>query len=81
LYLLQIDYGRYELDFIIENERGELISVEVKVGDSLKAKSFKTFCEKHQPKTAIRISLSNYRKESWMTNVPLYFIGEYFYSI
>ncbi|KAA6344143.1 hypothetical protein EZS27_008225 [termite gut metagenome] len=75
------DYGRYELDFIIENEEGELIPVEVKAGDSLKAKSFKTFCEKHQPKTAIRSSLSNYRKESWMTNVPLYFIGEYFNSI
>jgi len=31
-------------------------------------------------KTAIRTSLSNYREEEWMTNVPLYLIGNYFDS-
>jgi hypothetical protein len=30
-----------------------------------------------KPQTAIRTSLSNYRKEDWMTNVPLYIIGNY----
>ena len=39
---------------------------------------FKLFCEKFQPHTAIRSSLTNYRKESWMTNVPLYVVGDYF---
>jgi len=32
----------------------------------------------YNPKTAIRTSLSDYRKETWLTNVPLYAIGNYF---
>ena len=32
---------------------------------------------KNQPETAIRTSLSHYHKESWMTNVPLYAMGDY----
>jgi len=34
--------------------------------------------QKHNPQTAIRISLSDYRKETWLTNVPLYVIGDFF---
>jgi hypothetical protein len=35
------------------------------------------FCEKYKPTTAIRTSLSEYHQESWMENVPLYIIGNY----
>jgi len=47
----------------------------VKAGENLKAKSFKYFCEKHKPEKAIRTSLTNYKQESWMTNLPLYAIN------
>jgi predicted AAA+ superfamily ATPase len=67
--------GRYELDFIVQNEDNELIPIEVKAGENLKAKSFKYFCEEHKPAKAIRTSLTDYRKESWMTNLPLYAIN------
>jgi predicted AAA+ superfamily ATPase len=81
----EIDYIGYwtnerstaEVDFVIQNE-GEIIPVEVKTTENLKAKSFKVFCEKYNSKTAIRTSLSNYKQESWLTNVPLYLIGNYF---
>jgi predicted AAA+ superfamily ATPase len=66
-----------EVDFVVQQE-GEIIPVEVKSSENTKAKSFKLFCEKFKPKTAIRTSLSNYRKEEWMTNVPLYIVGNYF---
>ncbi|MDR1544000.1 MAG: ATP-binding protein [Prevotellaceae bacterium] len=66
-----------EVDFVIQN-KGEIIPIEVKAETNLKAKSFKFFCEKYNPKTAIRTSLSDYKEESWMTNVPLYIIGNYF---
>jgi len=69
--------GRYELDFIVQNEDNELIPIEVKAGEILRAKSFKYFCEKHKPTKAIRTSLTDYKEEDWMTNVPLYIIGEY----
>lgn len=63
-----------EVDFVIQEE-GEVIPIEVKSGENLKAKSFRLFCEKYQPKKAIRTSLTDYKEESWMENVPLYAIG------
>jgi len=70
------DRSTAEVDFIIQHD-GEIIPIEVKAFENTKAKSFKLFCEKFKPQTAIRASLSNYRQESWMTNVPLYIVGEY----
>jgi hypothetical protein len=52
-----------------------LIPIEVKAGENLNAKSFKRFCEEHKPAKAIRTSLTNYKQESWMTNLPLYAIN------
>ncbi|HRO74965.1 MAG TPA: ATP-binding protein [Crocinitomicaceae bacterium] len=77
VYYFPFENSKNEVDFVIQNEQGEIIPIEVKAGESLRAKSFKLFCEKHQPKTAIRTSLSNYREESWMTNVPLYIIDKF----
>ena len=81
----EIDYIGYwtnerstsEVDFVIQNE-GDIIPIEVKASENLQAKSFKFFCEKYKPQTAIRTSLSNFKEENWMTNVPLYIIGNYF---
>jgi uncharacterized protein len=70
--------SKYEIDFIIQSGNDEVIPVEVKSGQNLKANSFKLFCEKFQPVTAIRASLSNYHKEDWLINMPLYTVGEYF---
>jgi len=74
------DRSTAEVDFIVQHN-GEIVPLEVKTSENTKAKSFKLFCEKFQPQTAIRSSLSNYHKESWMTNVPLYIIGNYFTSL
>lgn len=63
-----------EVDFVIQEE-GEVIPIEVKSGENLKAKSFRLFCEKYKPSKAIRTSLTDYKEESWMENVPLYAIG------
>ena len=65
-----------EIDFIIQHD-SRIIPVEVKSAENLNAKSLKIFCEKFKPANAIRTSLSDYRKESWLTNVPLYLIGNY----
>ena len=68
------DRSTSEVDFVIQEE-GEIIPIEVKSGENLKAKSFRLFCEKYKPSKAIRTSLSDYKEESWMANVPLYAIG------
>jgi len=65
-----------EIDLLLQFEN-EVIPVEVKSVENLNAKSFKQFCQKYQPKYAIRTSLSDYRQEEWMCNVPLYATGCY----
>jgi predicted AAA+ superfamily ATPase len=70
--------NRLEIDFVIQNEEDEIIPIETKSGNNQQAKSLKAYCDTYQPKTAIRTSLANYHKESWMINVPLYIIGNYF---
>ena len=83
---LRLNKGRYigywtnerstsEVDFVIQEE-GKIIPVEVKSGENLRSKSFRLFCEKYKPSKAIRTSLTNYKEEDWMTNLPLYAIGE-----
>ena len=69
-------YSTAEVDFVVQHE-GKIIPIEVKASENAKAKSFKLFCEKHHPDFPIRTSLSNHHKESWMTNVPLYIVGDY----
>ena len=69
--------SRAELDFLIQFS-GEIIPAEVKAEENLHAKSLKVYCQKYEPKTAVRTSMSDYRKEEWMTNVPLYAISTIF---
>jgi predicted AAA+ superfamily ATPase len=71
------DRSTAEVDFVVQH-KGEIIPIEVKAETNLKAKSLKSFCEKFKFQNAVRTSLSDYRQESWMTNVPLYIVGYYF---
>lgn len=64
-----------ELDFLIQYS-GEVIPVEVKSEENLQAKSLKTYCQKYSPKLAVRTSMSDFRQEDWMTNLPLYAISK-----
>lgn len=68
------DRGRAELDYIIQLGKRN-IPIEVKSSENLQAKSLKTFVEKYCTKVNIRTSLSDYRQEEWLTNIPLYMIG------
>jgi predicted AAA+ superfamily ATPase len=67
------DRSSSEVDFVIQTE-GKIIPIEVKSGENLKAKSFKLFCQKYTPEVAIRTSLTDYKEERWMTNLPLWAI-------
>jgi predicted AAA+ superfamily ATPase len=62
-----------EVDFIIQTEN-KIIPIEVKAEENLKSKSLKVFVEKFENKNAIRTSMNKYRKEDWLTNIPLYAI-------
>lgn len=63
-----------EIDFIIQ-KGSQIVPIEVKAEENLKAKSLKVYCEKYQPAEAIRTSMSDYREQSRLTNIPLYCIS------
>ncbi len=63
-----------EIDFLIQKE-GQIVPIEVKAEENLRAKSLRCFCNKFHPALAIRTSMSNYRQQDWMTNIPLWMIS------
>ena len=70
-YYYSAENSRMELDFLVQ-DRGELIPVEVKAEENLKSKSLRIFTEKYEIRSAVRISMSDYREQDWMVNLPLY---------
>lgn len=60
-----------EIDFIIQDQE-RIIPIEVKAEENLKAKSLKVFVDKFKNENAVRTSMNAYRKENWLTNIPLY---------
>ena len=50
--------------------------IEVKAEENLQAKSLKVYMEKFNPKVSIRTSMSDFRKQDWLTNLPLYAVNE-----
>ena len=63
----------YEVDFLIQQNKN-VIPVEVKAEENLRAQSLKVYCEKFKPEYAVRTSMSNYREQNWLINLPLYAI-------
>jgi predicted AAA+ superfamily ATPase len=68
--------ARAEIDFLIQAS-GQVIPIEVKGEENLKAKSLAVYREKFNPIISIRTSMSDYRKEKSLINLPLYAIGEF----
>ena len=77
LFYWSSENGTAEIDFLLQNEEG-IIPVEVKAQENLQAKSLKLFCEKYHPNLAVRTSMSDYREQDWMVNIPLYLVGRDF---
>lgn len=64
-----------ELDFVIQYS-GQVLPIEVKAEENLKAKSLKSFIEANNLPTGIRTSMSDYRVEPKLINLPLYAFSE-----
>lgn len=64
--------GQAEVDFVIQDEEGNIIPIEVKAADNVRAKSLNQFIKKYEPPYAIRISGKNYGFENGIKSVPLY---------
>lgn len=64
-----------EVDFISQIN-DQIVPIEVKAEENLQSKSLRVFYDKYQSETNIRTSLSDYRSDSWLTNLPLYMINQ-----
>lgn len=64
--------GKAELDFVMQDEQGNIIPIEVKSGEHTKSKSLGVFTSRYQCDYAIRISGKNFGFENYIKSVPLY---------
>ena len=58
--------------------QGRITAIEVKAEENLRSKSLRTFAEAHTDLEAVRFSMSPYRDQEWMKNIPLYAVAAYF---
>ncbi|MDE6603338.1 MAG: ATP-binding protein [Lachnospiraceae bacterium] len=61
-----------EIDFVLQYGT-EIIPMEAKGGENKSAPSFKKYIADHRPEHAISFSKRGYRKDGYITNLPLYF--------
>ena len=76
LYYFATARSTGEIDFMLQGDL-DCVPIEVKAEQNLRARSLRAFCDKYKPGMAIRSSMSNYKQEDWLTNVPLYMLAEY----
>ena len=67
--------GIAEIDFVFQHKMN-VYPLEVKAEENLKAKSLSVYSKKYSPEISLRASMSNYRREEWLVNLPLYAISQ-----
>jgi len=70
LYYWSAENSSGEIDFLVQLH-DKVTPIEVKAEENLKAKSLHVFTDKYSNLHGLRLSMSDYRKQDWMTNVPL----------
>lgn len=79
VYYYSNENSTMEIDFVVQHDN-EIIPVEVKAEENLRAKSLRQFTSDNPGLYGMRFSMSGYREQEWMTNVPLCF-GNYKFFI
>lgn len=74
IYYWSANNATAEIDFLIQTS-GTVTPIEVKAEENLQAKSLRLFSQKFNSSKAIRTSMSDYREEDWLINLPLYAIS------
>ena len=71
IYYYSKENSQLELDFVIQAGM-QVIPVEVKAEENLQSKSLKATIAKYPGMKGLRFSMSDYREQDGITNVPLY---------
>lgn len=77
LYYWSAENSSGEIDFLVQKE-GKVFPIEVKAEENLKSKSLKAFVNKYKGLKGVRLSMSDYRDQEWMVNIPLYAMAAQF---
>lgn len=70
-YYYSNDNSTLEIDFVVQHE-AHVIPIEVKAEENLRAKSLRQFVTDNSGLHGVRFSMSDYREQDWLTNVPLW---------
>ena len=74
-YYYSPEKSQVEIDFMVQKE-SNIVPIEVKAEENLRAKSLKTYCEKNKPAYAVRTSMADYRRQERICNIPLWAIAK-----
>ena len=71
VYYYSNENSTLEIDFVVQHE-AHVIPIEVKAEENLRAKSLRQFVTDNSGLHGVRFSMSDYREQDWLTNVPLW---------
>ena len=71
VYYYNNDNSTLEIDFVVQHDT-HIIPIEVKAEENLRAKSLRQFVTDNPGLHGVRFSMSDYREQDWLTNVPLW---------
>ncbi|SFS58353.1 hypothetical protein SAMN02910357_01230 [Succinivibrio dextrinosolvens] len=75
IYYHSKERSELELDFIVQ--KYNVYPIEVKAEENLKSKSLRTIYTENNKLKPVRFSMSDYKEQDWMINVPLYLVAEW----
>ena len=74
IFYFDSDTSKLELDFLMQGS-SKLLPIEVKAEENLRSKSLRQFYEDYPASQPIRLSMSDYREQDWLINIPLFAAG------
>lgn len=75
IFYWSAEHSTSEVDFVVQYQ-DFVIPLEVKAEENVQAKSLKIYHQKFNPKISVRTSMSDFREQDWIVNLPLYAINE-----
>lgn len=64
--------AQQEVEFVVQNRKGQVVPLEVKSGDNVRSTSLRRFMDKSKAPCGIRLSTKNFGLEGNVMSVPLY---------
>lgn len=80
IYYYSNDNSTLEIDFVLQRASA-ILPIEVKAEENLKSKSLKSYIDSNKGLKGTRFSMSAYRDQEWMQNVPLYGVLSFIESL